>query len=410
MKNVVFKLKFNHPNNFQTPKLNENHFSYICKRARAMYNEGKDFCCFGKVSELGYNNFGNIDDFQKMKNHIKEKSKDKTVFYKCVISLIEEDAIEKGFDTRIRWEQLMKNNYSKLAKQLGIKIENFEYVCSVHMEKGHPHIHFIAWDKKQEILKTNIPKTNFANIRKILTNDIFKEDLQQLYDTKNKSKDEYKNYLEQILNISDDEYSKILKELQSLDIDLNKSKLFNIKLEEKYINEIFKEIYLLRKSLPKTGRLSYAFMSDEIKQQLNLISKKIIDNNLELNTSFIKYIKSIKSITEFATKDEKYIEKNVKNAEDEILKFTSNQILKICKEMNNREFIFKREILEENRKQFENEQILNLVYNLMNFITKSDNKNKNRNIIKNKTESLVAKKELAKKLENKSQIDWENER
>ena len=92
MKNVVFKVKFNHPNKTKTPKLNINHFSYICKRPRAMHNDGKSFCCFGKVSEAGYDKFGEINDFQYMKNHIEKKSKDKTTIYKCVISLTEEEA------------------------------------------------------------------------------------------------------------------------------------------------------------------------------------------------------------------------------------------------------------------------------------------------------------------------------
>ena len=100
MKNVVFKLSFNHPNKANTTKLNVNHFKYICTRSRAMYNDGQQFCCFGKVSNLGYNTFGEINDFDVIKNHIKEKSKSKTTLYKCVISLKEEDALQKNYDDR----------------------------------------------------------------------------------------------------------------------------------------------------------------------------------------------------------------------------------------------------------------------------------------------------------------------
>ncbi len=374
MKDVIFKLRFNHPNSPKTPKLNENHFSYICKRARAMYNEGQDFCCFGKISEIGYSNFGSIDDFVKIKTHIREKSEEKTIFYKCIISLREEDALENGFNHRSRWEQLMKNNYSKLAKQLGIKIENFEYVCAVHIEKGHPHIHFMVWDKNQEILRINIPTDNFANIREFLTNDIFNNGLQSLSDSENSI--EYVNYLDEFFNISNDEYDNILKELQSLDIDLNKSKLFNIKLEEKYVKQIFKEIKLLINDLAENEMLYYDYMPKQIKQQLNLISKKIINNNIELNASFIRYIKSIKNITKYNSKDEKYVEQNIKNYEDEVLIFASNQILKLCEEISKIDLFFV-----ENQKQFENQQILNLVSNLMDFITKSENKNRNKNLL-----------------------------
>lgn len=47
---------------------------------------------------------------------------------------------------------------------------------------------------------------------------------------------------------------------------------------------------------------------------------------------------------------------------------------------------------------------------LINFMTREENKNKNKASFRNKAESKEAKKELALKMQNKSQIDWENER
>lgn len=410
MKDVVFKLKFNHPNKANTTKLNVNHFKYICTRSGAMYNDGKNFCCFGKVSNLGYDTFGEINDFGIIKNHIKEKSKNKTTLYKCVISLKEEDALKKNYDDRKSWEEMIKNNASKIAKQMGIKVEDFEYVCSVHMEKGHPHMHFMAWDKNQEILRTSIPKQNFANIRKSLTNYIFKDELQDIYNLKNESQKDYENSLKDMFDISDEDYRKILQEIKSFDEDMNDSKIFNINLKDNYIENIIHDIYLLKKQLPKTGRLNYKFMSQDIKNHLDTISKKIIANNLEVRTSYYNYIKSIKDVTEFSSKNEKYIDKNVKQAEDELLKFAGNQILKLCKEFNQKEFEYKKEEFEQNQTQFENKQILGLMSNLINFMTREENKNKNKANFRNKVESKEAKKELALKMQNKSQIDWENER
>ena len=303
---------------------------------------------------------------------------------------------------------MIENNASKIAKQMGIKVEDFEYVCSVHIEKGHPHMHFMAWDKNQEILRTSIPKQNFANIRKSLTNYIFKDELQDIYNLKNESKKAYENSLKDIFDISDEEYQKILNELKSFDKDMNDGKIFNINLKDTYINNIIKEIYLIREELPKTGRLNYKFMPQDIKDKLDKISKKIIANNLEIKTSYYNYIKSIKDIIEFSSKNDKYIDKNTKQAEDELFKFAGNQILKLCKEFNQKEFQYKKEEFEQNQKQFENKQILGLVSSIVDFMTKEENKNKNKaSFIK--AESKEAKKELALKMKNKS-LDWENER
>ena len=422
MKNVVFKLKFNHPNKAKTPKLNVNHFKYICKRPWAVHNKGQDFCCFGKVSELGYNKFGDINDFSKVCSHIKEKSKNKTTFYKGIISLKEEDAVEKSFDNREKLEELLKNNANKIAKQMGIKTEDFDYVCSVHMEEGHPHIHFMAWDKNQEILRKEIGFKNIFNIRKTLTNYIFKEELQTLYDEKNKSSKNYKDFLKEALKdidplfeMTDEEFKEYSKELKSLDIDLNKGKVFNNKIDDRFTNEIIKDIYLLLKDLPQKGRLNYAFMPESVKNELNVISKKILASNIDIRRNFSNYIQSAKEITEFTTKNNKYINSSVNSAEDELLAFTGNQILDICKKIKQRESDIKKgdlektkKEIEEEQKNFEKEQILGLVSNLLNFMSK--NQSKNKNMEKGKAESLQAKKDLAKKLENKSQIDRENER
>lgn len=424
MKNVVFKVKFNHPNKIKTPKLNVNHFSYICKRPRAMCNDGKSFCCFGKVSEIGYNKFGEINDFQNMKNHIDKKSKYKTTIYKCVISLTEEDALAKGFDKRIEWENLIKNKASKIAKEMNIKIENFEYVCSVHMEKGHPHIHFMAWDKNQEIQKTTIPKTNINNIRRDLTNYVFKDDLEKFYNSKNKSKQDFQeniknvfSELDDIFEMSDEEYKKYVDELKSLDLDFNKGKIFNTDLKQKYVDEIMHSIYLLKKELPKTGRLNYGFMPEQTKKHLDLISKKILASNIEVRNSFSNYIESVRDISKFSSINEKYIKQTEEKAEKELLRFCGNQILNVCKKIGNKEFSIERgdfekrkEEIEEQQKNYERQDMIGLVSNLINFMTKAENKNRNQIKTLNGDKSITAKKELAKKLENKSQIDWENER
>lgn len=425
MKNVVFKLNFNHPNKLKTPKLNANHFSYICKRLGAMYNDGKNFCCFGKVSSLGYITVEDIDDFTSTKEYIAKKSKEKTTIYKGVISLTEEDAINKGFDKRSEWKSLIKNKANKIAKEMDIKIENFEYVCSVHMEKGHPHLHFMAWDKNQEVQRTIIPKNRINNIRKDLTNYIFHDELEVFYNSKNKSKEDFKenfknmfSELDDIFCMSDKDYKKYVEDVKSLDLDLNKGRIFNNKLKETYLDEIMNAIYELKKELPKKGRLNYGFMPEEIKKNLDGITKKILSNNIELKSNFAKYLSSIKDIAEFSSKNAKYIDKNIKNAENELHSFSGNQILNICKKIGKKEasikindFENKKQEIEEMQKNFERQQVINLISNLTNFMSRSENKNiSQRKVLDKKENSLAYKQELAKKLENKSSIDWGWER
>lgn len=320
--------------------------------------------------------------------------------------------------------KLIKNRASKIAKEMDIKIENFEYVCSVHMEKGHLHIHFMAWDKNQEIQKTVIPKDKINNIRRDLTNYVFKDDLENFYNSKNKSKEDFQENIKNIFSevddifeMSDEDYKKYLEELKALDLDFNKGKIFNINLKEKYVNEIMKDIYNLKKELPKTGRLNYGFMPEQAKRHLDAISKKILASNIEVRSSFSNYIESVRDISKFSSNNEKYIKQTEEKAEKELLKFCGNQILNVCKKIGNKEFSIERwdfekrkEEIEEEQKNYERQEMIGLVSNLINFMTKSEKKNRNQLESFSRERGIIAKKELAKKLENKSQIDWENER
>lgn len=415
---VVFKLKFNHPNKQATKKLNVNHFSYITKKPEAIYNKNRDFCAFGKVTEIGYNTFGAMNDFTKIKNHISRLSDEKTTIYKCVISLNEDDALEKGYDKRKEWEMLIKRNAEKMAKEMGIKNENFSYVVSLHMKKGHPHVHLMCWDNNQEIQKTVIPKDKINNIRKELTKDIFSNELSLLYKNKEenlktfktKTKSELEFKFQKFFGFSNyEEFEKYKEKIMSLDKDMNKGTISNIPNVDE---SIIKDIFNLKHKINKTGRLNYKFMNPDAKKEIDKITEKLVSSNLELKTSILKYKNSKLDVIKF---NKKITDKDNQDIEDEIEAFIGNQILNTYKEIVKNENALKFEKVNEERStaelNFAKEEIKLSIMILIDDFARKTNCIKN-SLKENGRRSLSkkAKVEIRKKLTSKSHINWDLER
>lgn len=393
--------------------LNVNHISYICNRSGAVINTNKDFGVFGKVKELG--NIEDIQKFEIIKNHIAKKSDEKTTIYKAIISLSENDALQNGFDKRENWEKLLKSQYSNIAKEMKIKSEDFEYLASLHMEKGHPHIHIMFWDKNQEIQKGAVHYSRLNNIRKHLEKDVFKDEIQKLYNKKDEDLKEFKGNTKSALDdfnvlfgLSKDDYKMYKDNILGLDVDTNKSKIFDIKLDNEVIKDITKDIYNLKNIIGKKGRLSYGFMTSAAKAEIDNISKKLIDSNLELETTLHKYRKSKIGITKFHTKNPKMIEKEKENIEKEINKILGNQILQIYKKIGSKEWSVKKEDFEESKQNYaKNEVATSLVFLVDNFTRQTNQNKQNLKNEKGKATSEQAKKDNIKKSEQKSSIDWE---
>lgn len=407
---VVFKLRFNHPNREESRMLNVRHIRYIITRPNVVLNEGKKFGAFGNIK-----NMDTVNDIQKT---VSLNSKKGITMYKAVISLSEDMALKKGYDKRADWEKLLKRQAKNIAKETGIKLENFEYVGAVHMENGHPHMHVCFWDKAQDIQRADVPEGRLTNIRKHLNKDIFKDEINILYmeDKKNLEsfKDEMKNSLlelEEIFGLDKEEYKKYKKILQAIDEDCNVGKIPVTNITN--IDEILRDVYSLKGKINKKGRLSYAFMTDESKIDIDEISKKLIENSTDLKSSVYKYKQSKMDITKFHSKDEKVLEKAEDYIQKEVYKMLGNQVLNIYKKINSKEWDIRKEEYQEMKEIYAKEQIKDSILNLVNDFTRKTNKNNNTmNLRKNKNKDLsnVAKREIAKKSENKSKIDWEVER
>ena len=96
-----------------------------------------------------------------------------------IYSLRRSDAVRFGYESAEVWRRLVLKHSAQLAEAMRIQPKHFRWFGAFHNKDGHPHIHLMVWssDPKEGYLT----KKGIAQMRSVLTNDIFDEELHTLY-------------------------------------------------------------------------------------------------------------------------------------------------------------------------------------------------------------------------------------
>lgn len=101
-----------------------------------------------------------------------------------IYSLRREDAIRLGYDHADSWRNLILRNSSNFAESLKSTTAELHWYAAFHDEGSHPHIHMMLWsDNPQAYLS----KEHLLKLRSVMTNDIFKDELLNIYQRKDLS-------------------------------------------------------------------------------------------------------------------------------------------------------------------------------------------------------------------------------
>ena len=257
MAGVVFKQSFKSARDPKAPMLNCKHLDYIATRPGAVHNPDCDFGLFGHLQR--YQKTGNLNNLEKAKNIIREASKRRTI-YRAIISLDHDSALRHGYYDRAAWEKLLYENVKHLAREMHIKTEDFRYAASFHCTAGHPHIHILYWDDSTTPRTEVVPKAQFefmANqIRAAFGRTVFHEEIQAAQGEQKTAHDAMKSALQ--------------TELQALCAECNPYTVLDVRrIPSNRLEDISVCLNRLVTNFPKGGRLSYAFMPPDYKQQLD---------------------------------------------------------------------------------------------------------------------------------------------
>ena len=107
-----------------------------------------------------------------------------------IVSLRREDAQRLGYEKAYLWRDMLRSHTEEIANALKIPITNLKWYAAFHNESHHPHIHLIAYSIDTQ--RGYLTKTGVNQLRSVLANDIFKDELQHIYAEQTRLRDELK--------------------------------------------------------------------------------------------------------------------------------------------------------------------------------------------------------------------------
>ena len=96
-----------------------------------------------------------------------------------IYSLRREDASRLGYDSAEAWQRLLLSKQAEIAEAMKIAPEHLRWYAAFHDEGHHPHVHMMLWSDKPG--QGYLSETGIKAMRSALTNEIFKNEMYQLY-------------------------------------------------------------------------------------------------------------------------------------------------------------------------------------------------------------------------------------
>ena len=407
MNNLIFIFEAFNPNKKSTFFKHKSYTNYLAYSEYAIRNKNVEHGLFGKIEK--FPDIQNMKDVEQINQYIVELADKKVPIYRCILSLNEYDATRLGYDSQDKWKELFESKLTSFAKKLNVKYEDLQYCGAVHLEEGHPHLQLMIWSKQKE-KKNYFVKYNQVNkMRDEFTNEVFKEDLLELYKEKDLSKKTIKenSLIVKLQNSISDK--KLLRDIMQYERDYYNKKIMKKTIKDKDISSITLDLIKIRNLLKQTsGSIKYQYLRKypNIIKEIDNLSRKIINSSLDIQEEVDKYILAKQKIITFKYSDESKMieaqEQEKVKAEEEILKMLGNQILNF-----ERGLLAQQEEYTQTRYCNEARNLIYILFNCIYFSSRQEEKYLKNFAIKYKKQlSKQAKKDLAINKTNSSSLGW----
>ena len=227
----------------------ENYIEYLALRPRAE-----------KVFDHGL--FSASNEELDLKSIKQEVASHQGNIWTHVISLHREDAVRLGYNNADAWKALIKSKQEIIANSMRIPLQDMIWYAAFHNESHHPHVHLVVYSTSPTPAYLN--KNGIEKMRSHFANEIFKQELTQLYNEKTMARDT-------LTQESKDRISSIISDIKS---HSNTSR----ELENKLIE-------LSKKLQSYTGRKVYAYLPPELKALVNDIVTQLAKDS-RVNTLY----------------------------------------------------------------------------------------------------------------------------
>jgi hypothetical protein len=301
-----------------------------------------------------------------------------------------------------------------MCEKIGIPIQNLEYTAAVHRDKGHQHCHILFWDKAQEVKKEAFVKPKVSNaIRVGIIKHVFGEEMAALQAVKNEARKAaldnaggfFGEFADAIKDMTPKEYAAAVERLKR-EGDLADGGLIYSRFNTADMRELAADLLKLCDSVPKTGRPNMKLMPPEVKNEIRAFVEKLLDKNADCDREFKKYVQAAVELCKYYTDKPETHGKAGKTACDDMMNRMGNAVLRAVKKINRQA---RDNVWTEKREAWRREMIESLITELFGILSRAARAQENKLARAYRTGELSkqAKKELAMKLENTSNYDWE---
>lgn len=116
-----------------------------------------------------------------------------------VVSLKRDDAERLGYTSPDIWKNLILKNIGAIAEAQKIDLDKLRWYAAFHNTAHHPHIHLIVYssDPRQGYLT----KSGIEKIRSVVANNIFRNELQNLYQQQTDVRDKLRSEADNVMKI-----------------------------------------------------------------------------------------------------------------------------------------------------------------------------------------------------------------
>lgn len=228
----------------------------------------------------------------------KEVANHEGAIWTHIVSLKREDAERMGYIDLEHWRDLVRRHISDIAAAQKIAPENIRWYAAFHNKESNPHVHIVVYsdDPHEGYLTSN----GIEKIRSAFANDIYKDELQNLYQQQNAVRDKLRSEAENVMR-------NLLLELNNSHEPDPQLEQFVLKLQSQLRNSKGKKVYgYLQPNVKKTV--------DQIVAELakNPVLKKMYDEWCSLEQQ--KYETYTSAVQKFPPLEENKVFKPIKNA------------------------------------------------------------------------------------------------
>lgn len=189
---------------------------------------------------------------------VKEMAQSKSNIWTHIISLRREDAARLGYESAEDWMNLLRSKRNVIAREMGIKPENFRWYGAFHNAGHHPHVHVMAYsiDPKEAYLS----QRGIENIKQGLAKEIFRQDQISIY----QKQTEYRDQLRQ----------KSRESISEIVAQINAGEYQNPRIEELLLQ-------LSDRLSRTTGKKVYGYLKADVKAIVDQIVRELAgDENI----------------------------------------------------------------------------------------------------------------------------------